>query len=142
MIDTVAAAIDPDAPPAVQIDQAIDAYLNVLTSEPELTLTFSSPALGDRVVRAQRDGIERFAQFVVSVVGADSERDPNLSPITIERAYMLVSGLRDTIVRAVERGDDLAHAAAEGKAVIKTVLGAHTPVNGRRRRAPRPTADR
>jgi AcrR family transcriptional regulator len=129
VMNTVAAAIDPDALPAAQIHQAIDAYLHILTTEPEMTFTFSSPALADRVVRAQRDGIEQFAQFVVSVIDADSERDPNLSPITIERAYMLVSGLRDTIVRAVERGDDLAHAAAEGKAVIKAVLGVRAAVN-------------
>jgi AcrR family transcriptional regulator len=113
VMSKVSAAIDLDAPADVQIDQAIDAYLGTLTSEPKMTLTFSSPSLGERVVRAQRDGLERFAEFVVTV---------SPTPISIERAYMLVSGLRDTALRAVERGEDLAGAAAEGKAVFKASL--------------------
>lgn len=141
VISTVAAAIDLGAPPAVQIDQAIDAYLDVLTSEPQMTLTFSSPSLGERVVRAQRDGLERFAEFVVSVMKADAEREDSLTPISIERAYMLVSGLRDTVVRAVERGEDLTHTAAEGKAVFKTVLQAHTPPSRHRPPTARRTAN-
>jgi AcrR family transcriptional regulator len=123
VISTVAAAIDLDAPPAAQIDQAIDAYLALLTSDPQLTLTFSSPSLGERVIRAQRQGLERFAEFVVSVMNAGAERDASRTPISIERAYLLVSGLRDTVIRAVERREDPEHAAAEGKAVFKAVLG-------------------
>lgn len=134
VIRTVAAAIDVDAPPAVQIDQAIDAYLDLITSEPQMTLTFSSPSIGERVVRAQRDGLERFAEFVVSVTKADAEREGPHTQISIERAYMLVSGLRDTVIRAVERGEDLTHAAAEGKAVFKTVLQADTTPRGGRPR--------
>jgi AcrR family transcriptional regulator len=126
VISTVAAAIDLDAPPDIQIDQAIDAYLDVLTSEPQMTLTFSSQSLGERVVRAQRDGLERFAEFVVSVVNANAGREAPSTPITIERAYMLVSGLRDTVIRAVERGEDLARASSEGRSVFKAALGAQT----------------
>jgi AcrR family transcriptional regulator len=139
VISTVAAAIDLDAPQAVQIDQAIDAYLHLLTREPQMTLTFSSPSLGERVVRAQRDGLERFAEFVVSVINADAARGAAHTPVSIERAYMLVSGLRETVVRAVERGEDPAHAAAEGKAVIKAALQAHTTPAHRRPRAARQT---
>jgi len=98
VISTVAAAIDLAAPQAAQIDQAIDAYLDLITGEPQMTLTFSSPSLGERVVRAQRDGLERFAEFVVSVMNADAAGGAADTPISIERAYMLVSGLRETVV--------------------------------------------
>lgn len=115
VVGTVAAAIDRDAPRIVQIDQAVDAYLAMLTVNPEMTLAFSGPGIGDRVVRAQRDGLERVAALVVSTMS---------EAISIERAYMLVSGLRDTVLRAVGRGEDPAYAAAEGKAVIRAAVEA------------------
>jgi AcrR family transcriptional regulator len=130
-ISTVAATVEPEAPPAAQIDQAIDAYLSLLTSEPQITLTLSSPSLGERVVRAQREGLERFAAFFVSVLEADAERDRSVRPISIERAYMLISGLRDVVLRAIERGEDPARAAAEGKAIIRSALQLDRPVSGR-----------
>jgi AcrR family transcriptional regulator len=126
VIGAVATAIDLEAPRAVQIDQAIDAYLDLLTREPQMTLTFSSPSLGERIVRAQRDGLERFAEFVVAAMNADAARGVAHTPVSIERAYMLVSGLRETVVRAVERGENPARAATEGKAVIKAALEVRT----------------
>lgn len=127
VVDAVVAAVDLDAPPAVRVDQAVDAYLDVLTSDPRMTTTFSSPSLGERVVRAQRDGLERFAAFVVSATESDVGAAGPHAPISTERAYMLVSGLRDVVVRAVERGEDPRFAAAEGKAVFKAALQADAP---------------
>jgi hypothetical protein len=88
------------------------------------------------VIRAQRDGVERFARFIVAVIEADAGRDPSLRPVSLEAAYLLVSGLRDTIVRAVERGDGPARAAGEGKQIILDVLEARTDRAGRPARAP------
>ncbi len=115
-------AIDREAPLDTQIDQAIDTYLGLVTADPDLTATFASPALGERTVVAMRDGFERYAELVVGVVESDSARDPRVAPISVERAYMLVSGLHQTLVRALVRGEDLAPASAEFKAVMKLVL--------------------
>ena len=68
LLEQVDGAIDRDAPLAVQIDQAIDTYVDILVAEPGLTATFASPALGDRVLIAQREGIERYAQLEMEVV--------------------------------------------------------------------------
>jgi AcrR family transcriptional regulator len=121
-LETVDRAIDRDAPIATQIDQAIDTYLGLVTGDPALAGTFAAPTLGERTVVAQREGFERYAELIVSVVESDSARDPKVAPISIERAYMLVSGLHQTLVRALVRGEDLDRVTYEFKAVIKAAL--------------------
>jgi len=115
-------SIDREQPLATQIDQAIDTYLGLVTSDPGLTQTFASSATGERIVMAQRDAFERYAALIVSVVEADSARDPQLEPVSVERAYMLVSGLHHTLVRALVRGEELERVSSEFKAVMKLVL--------------------
>jgi len=121
-LEEVDRAIDRETPIATQIDQAIDTYLGLVTSDPGLTQTFASPSLGERIVMAQRGAFERYAELIVSVVESDSERDPRVEPISIERAYMLVSGLHHTLVRALVRDEELGRVSAEFKAVMKLVL--------------------
>jgi AcrR family transcriptional regulator len=121
-LEQVDGAIDREAPIETQIEQAIDTYLGLVTGDPALMSTFASPALGERTVVAQREGFERYAELIVSVVEGDSARDPRVRPISIERAYMLVSGLHQTLVRALVRGEDLGPVSYEFKAVIKAAL--------------------
>jgi AcrR family transcriptional regulator len=121
-LEEVDRAIDREAPIETQIEQAIDTYLSLVTGDPALMSTFASPALGERTVLAQREGFERYAELIVSVVEGDSARDPRVRPISIERAYMLVSGLHQTLVRALVRGEDLGPVSYEFKAVIKAAL--------------------
>jgi AcrR family transcriptional regulator len=121
-LEEVDRAIDREAPIATQIEQAIDTYLALITGDPALVSTFASPALGERTVLAQREGFERYAELIVAVVEGDSARDPRVRPISIERAYMLVSGLHQTLVRALVRGEDLGPVSYEFKAVIKAAL--------------------
>jgi AcrR family transcriptional regulator len=121
-LEAVDRAIDREQPIEVQIDQAIDTYLALVTGDPALTSTFAAPDIGERTVIAQREGFERYAELIVSVVESDSARDPRVEPISIERAYMLVSGLHQTLVRALVRGEDLDRASYEFKAVIRSAL--------------------
>lgn len=123
-LEAVDRAIDREQPIEVQIDQAIDTYLALVTGDPALTSTFAAPDIGERTVIAQREGFERYAELIVSVVESDSARDPRVAPISIERAYMLVSGLHQTLVRALVRGEDLDRASYEFKAVIRSALSA------------------
>jgi AcrR family transcriptional regulator len=115
-------AIDREQPLATQIDQAVDTYLALVTGDPDLTSTFAEAQVGERTIIAMRDGFERYAELIVAVVESDSARDPGVEPISIERAYMLVSGLHQTLVRALVRGEDLGPASYEFKAVIKSAL--------------------
>jgi AcrR family transcriptional regulator len=122
LLERVDHAIDRDAPLSTQIDQAIDTYVDILLGEPGLTATFASPGLGDRIVIAQREGLERYAQMLRSVVAADAERDPELEPLSLPRAFMVVSGVHQAIIRAVARGEDLGQLAAEIKGFMKAAL--------------------
>ena len=121
-LDEVDRSIDPGAPIATQIDQAIDTYLSLVTSDPGLTQTFASASTGERIVMAQRQAFERYAALIVSVIESDSERDPRVEPVSVERAYLLVSGLHHTLVRALVRGEELDRVSYEFKAVMKLVL--------------------
>jgi AcrR family transcriptional regulator len=119
LLEQVDRAIDRDAPLATQIDQAIDTYVDILLSEPGLTTTFASPGLGDRIVIAQRDAFESYARLLVSVVAADAEQDPAVTPVSLQVAYMLVSGCHQAIIRTVARGEDLAELSGEIKVFMK-----------------------
>jgi AcrR family transcriptional regulator len=121
-LEEVDRAIDREQPIEIQVEQAIDTYLALITGDPALTSTFVEAKVGERVVVAQREGFERYAELIVSVVESDSARDPRVAPVSIERAYMLVSGLHQTLVRALVRGEDLGPASYEFKAVIKSAL--------------------
>jgi len=96
----------------------------MLLTEPGLTATWASPALGDRVIVAQREGLERYARLLLSVVEADAERDPDVERVSLPRAYMVISGVNQAIIRTVARGEDLTELAHEIKAFMKSVLAA------------------
>lgn len=122
IVDQVDRAVDREAPVAVQCDQAIDAYVDLLRGDLELTRTLNSPALANRVMFAQREGYERIAALMVEMINGDPGRDLEIAPISIERAYILVSGIHQGILRAVARDEDLDLVAAEAKSVIKMAL--------------------
>jgi AcrR family transcriptional regulator len=126
IIDAVAAATDLDAPRAIQIKQAVDAYLAILSRDPAVTLALSSPSVGERVIRAQRDALERFAEFLVAVTAAGAAGTAHPAPLSVECAYMLATGLRATALRAIERDDGLDRVANEGKALFLAALDSVT----------------
>ena len=127
-------AIDQSAPWTTQVDQAIDTYLRILASDPAMSLTFASPDVGDSVIRAQRDAIERFAALMMGVINDEALKQPGLA-MSFERAYMLVSGLHETVHRAVSRGEDVLRLAPEFRAVFKAVVASSLgePATSKRR---------
>ena len=76
------------------------------------------------MIIAQRDGLERYARLLLSVVAADAARDPAVEPVSFPRAYMVVSGVNQAIMRAVASGEDLGDLATEIKAFMRAVLAA------------------
>jgi hypothetical protein len=87
-----------------------------------MVLTFASASVGPSIVQAQRYQRERFALLVQELVAGDAFRRAGIAPISLERAYMLVSGLLATLQRAVERGEDPMPLAPEFKAVFTGAL--------------------
>ena len=125
ILDEVRVAVDPDAPWELQVDQAIDSYLEALAREPSLTVTISRelPTLGTRGAELLHDSIERYAQLIVALVGASSAG----GTITLEGAIMLAGGVAELLGRAVTRGEDVRTVGPAAKDVIKAVLDPSRP---------------
>jgi AcrR family transcriptional regulator len=134
-------AIDLDAPPEEQVATAIETYVDALMSDPAMTITFASPSLGERIVMAQREGFERFANLLVAVTKAGAERNDDLAPVSFQRAYMVITGVHQSIIRALARGDDLKALTPELTAFMQAVVLAEPapapPAPKRRRRMAR-----
>lgn len=130
LLERVDQAIDRDAALDIQVDQAIDTYVDILVDEPNLTATWASPSLGERVVIAQREGMERYAQLLADVVAGDAQREPHIEAVSLERAYMVVSGVQQAIIRAVARRQDLAELADEIKGFMKAALASRRVAAG------------
>jgi len=114
--------IDPEDDWETQVSTTIDAFLAILAANPAMTFTLASAALGPSVVRAQQQAMNEYALMVQRIAGSESFRRAGIEPISFTRAYMLVSGLGQTITRAVERGESFLELAPEFKSVFGAVL--------------------
>jgi AcrR family transcriptional regulator len=106
-------AIDRLAPWPRQVDQGIGAYLGAVAQDAGLSraLILELATLGARADRLHDEAIERYAELVAALAG-----------VSMDKAVMLVAGLRGLVVNAViadESLPDLAPAAAQ---VFKAAL--------------------
>jgi AcrR family transcriptional regulator len=124
LLATVAAAVDFDAPWPTQVDQAVDAYLHALEEDPAVTATISRelPALGLRGAAVQREGIERYAELMIRLAASAQTRNTGVPAPSLETAIMLVGGLNELVIHAVDHGEPLSTVASVAKDVIKAVL--------------------
>jgi len=116
IIEQLNSSTDRSAPVKVQVDQAIEAYLEIMISEPELARAYWSPSVGVDVVTAQRDGYERVAAFITDVL--DEQTGPDVPRVSTERAYMLVVGFHQALMRARALGLDMRAVADDIKPVM------------------------
>jgi AcrR family transcriptional regulator len=124
ILEEVRGTVDPVAPWDEQVDQAVDAYLAALARDPSLAVTISSelPALGARGAALLHDGIERYGELIVALIGAARPATGARAAVTLEEAVMLAGGVSEVIGRSLRRGDDVRGTAPVIKSVIKAVL--------------------
>jgi AcrR family transcriptional regulator len=127
LLEHVANAVDRSAPWDAQIDQAVDAYIDTLASEPELSVSYARelPALGAAAVARQRAAIERFAEMCVRLANTEELRRAGMRPVSMQTALMLVGGLRELAIHTVEHGGDVRELRDVAKDVWKAVGSAH-----------------
>lgn len=110
-------AIDPRQDWHAQVEQALRAYLLALTKNPPLlsTLFIDIMAIGPSGLAARRRSTERFADFILGVVGNALQR---------EQAVALVGGIHEWVLQAVEqqRVDGLPALAAPGARLVRAVI--------------------
>jgi hypothetical protein len=110
-MEELADAVDPAAPPAAQVDQALDSYLASVLARPLLHLSFvrELPALGATGAERQLAVIERFAGLLIELVESGRAAHPELDarPLEPDVAVIIVGGVRELMVTAVAHGRDL-----------------------------------
>jgi AcrR family transcriptional regulator len=128
VLEGIAESVQPDRPWEEQVDAALAAYLDTVTGRPALWQSFvrELPALGDAGAARQRAVIERFADLLVRLVDSGRREHPaiGLRPLTRDMAIIIVGGLRELTVIAVEQGRDVRKLRPVAEETVKAILSA------------------
>jgi hypothetical protein len=118
--------VHPDRPWQEQADQAVGAFLDTLASRPRLSQSFARelPGLGQAGAAAQRAIIERFADLLIALVetGIRAQPDVKARPLTRDTAIIIVGGLRELTVIALEQGRDVRELRPVAGETVKAIL--------------------
>jgi AcrR family transcriptional regulator len=124
----IAASVEPDRPWEEQVHAALGAYLDTVTARPALWQSFvrELPALGETGAARQRAVIQRFAELLVTLVESGRREQPEMGvrPLAIDMAIIIVGGLRELTVIAVEQGRDVRELRSVAEDAVKAILSA------------------
>ncbi|MEA5367058.1 helix-turn-helix domain-containing protein [Amycolatopsis sp., V23-08] len=106
MIRQISEAVDPGAPWAEQVRQAIEAWIACAEAEPAITLSWirDVPALGATSRGLQREAMEGFIAMTQRLTDTAEMRAAGIKPPSRQLAIMLLGGLRELIATTVEDG--------------------------------------
>jgi AcrR family transcriptional regulator len=126
LMDEIAAAARPEQPWEDQVDRALAAYLDRIAAQPALSQSFvrELPALGEAGAGRQLAVIERFAQQLVGLVELGRREWPQIGagPLTMDLAIIIVGGLRELTVIAIEQGRDVRELQIAAAEAVKAIL--------------------
>jgi AcrR family transcriptional regulator len=127
MMREIADAVRPDRPLDEQVDRAVDAYIDNVAATPALYRSFvrELPGLGQAGADRGLATLERFAEMLVGFVESGRRAQPELTlrPLTMDSAIIIVGGLRELLVIALQRGRDMRELRASAGQTIKAILG-------------------
>ncbi|MGZ4169419.1 MAG: TetR/AcrR family transcriptional regulator [Solirubrobacteraceae bacterium] len=127
MMRQIADAVRPDRPLDEQVDRAVDAYIDNVAATPALYRSFvrELPGLGQAGSDRGLATLERFAQMLVGFVesGRLAQPELDLRPLGMDTAVIIVGGLRELLVIALQRGRDMRELRASAAETIKAILG-------------------
>ena len=127
MMREIADAVQPDRPLDEQVDRAVDAYIDNVAATPALYRSFvrELPGLGQTGSDRGLATLERFAAMLVGFVESGRQAQPELGlrPLTMDTAIIIVGGLRELLVIALQRGRDMRELRASAGETIKAILG-------------------
>lgn len=124
LVDTLNAAIDPEAPWRDQVRQAVSAYVQTIEASPAITLSWirELPALGEAARPMMRQGSGRLAAAIVELSAGSGFRRAGLAPLSATAAVILVGGLRELTAQTVEDGAPVAGIIEPATAVSIALL--------------------
>lgn len=124
-------AIDPTRDWQTQVDHALNAYLGCLASNPALlrTLFIEILGLGTEGLQVRRRMNQELADFVVQVVHAGHQHNPQDAALTAAMAMAVVGGINELVLQAIEgnRTAELAALTPACSALVRAVLAAPHP---------------
>ncbi len=125
-MERIAAAVSPDQPMDEQVDRALEAYIDSVTSHPALYQSFvrELPGLGQEGADRGLAVVERFARLLIELVESGRAAQPELQarPLSMDAAVMIVGGLRELAVIALQQRRDLREIPASAGAMVKAML--------------------
>jgi AcrR family transcriptional regulator len=125
-IEDIAAAVSPDRPLEEQVDRALEAYIDSITSHPALYKSFvrELPGLGQAGADRQLAVIERFARLLVELVDSGRRAQPDLAarPLAMDTAIIIVGGLRELAVISLQQGRDVRELRTSAGGTVKAIL--------------------
>jgi AcrR family transcriptional regulator len=124
----IAASIAPELSWEEQINRSLSIYLDEIAGRPGLSKSFAHElaALGEAGAARQRVATERFAELLVTLVesGRRERREPVTHPLTMDMATMIVGGLRELTITAIQRGRDVHELHSLAAKAIRAILNA------------------
>ena len=124
-IETISAAVDPAAPWAVQIRQAVEAWIANAESRPAVMLSWirDVPALGMAARRLQREVTESFITMIQTLSDTAELHSAGVDTVSRQRAIMLIGGLRELTAMTVESGGRMSDVTDEAVGAALALLG-------------------
>lgn len=126
MLEQIAAAVHPDHSFDDQVDNAVEAYVAHVLSQPALYQSFvrELPALGEAGAERAQATLERFAEMLIGLVDAGRAAQPKIDvpPLDRDTAIILVGGLRELLVISVQEGRDMHELRASISPTVKAIL--------------------
>lgn len=127
-LERIAAAVHPEDPWEIQVDRAIDAYIEGVTAQPALQQSFvrELPGLAREGAERQREMIERFATALVVLVESGRRVQPEVmhDPLPFDVAVIIVGGLRELLIISIQRGRDPHELRDSAREVVKAIMRA------------------
>jgi AcrR family transcriptional regulator len=122
----IAEAVDPQTSLDEQVDTAVDTYIGSVLDRPDLYHSFvrELPGLGDAGAERAQAALEGFAQLLIGLVDSSRRAQPEMAtqPLDMDTAIIIVGGLRELLVIALQRGRDMRELRASAGQTIKLIL--------------------
>jgi AcrR family transcriptional regulator len=124
----IASAVRSDAPWQEQVDAALERYFDSLAARPKLFRSFTRelPALGRAGAERQHAVVERFADTLVALAeaGRRAHEGQTPGPLSRDAAIIIVGGLRELMVSALEQRRDIDGLRASAAQIVKAIIAA------------------
>lgn len=122
----IADVVDPSLSLDEQVDVAVDTYIANVIARPSLYHSFvrELPGLGEAGAERAQAALEGFAQLLIGLVDSGRREQPGLTQrgLDMDTAIIIVGGLRELLVIALQTGRDMRELRTSAGQTIKVIL--------------------